>query len=156
MADDRDAELAQRAREGDAIARQLLPPLMGVDTVLDGSVESLRLIDGKAEQLREVAKIMGSAKDLAGPATMVSAEGMTMMLGSYIGEMARRGLEAKGVEARWEAGGEGRISMAQSHLVIRRGEQEGKWAVFSDVREWLNGSLQIAFYDSMKQLLSIT
>lgn len=154
MASERDAELAQRAAEGDRICRQLLPPLMGSDAVLDGGVESLKMIDARASQLRGVMNVLNGAKDSPGAPALVSREAVYFMVGAYLGEMVRRGLVAKGAEVRWEAGGEGRVSMGLSNLVIRRVGKEERWAVFADARDWLDGRLVIAFYERMNELLS--
>ncbi len=155
LAEERNADLAQRAAEGDRICRQLLPVLITLQGDLDGDPESLKLIDEKAAQLKETMSILDPAAKAEGTTVFMSREAVVFMLGSYLGEMARRGLEPKGVEARWEAGGEGQISMRLSSLVIGRGGKEERWAVFRDTREWLDGRLGLSLYDLMKKLLSI-
>jgi hypothetical protein len=59
---------------------------------LDGSVESVKLLDQKAKQLRRVYKAAPEAEEIEGPAALVSKKGLIFMLGSYFGEVVRKEL----------------------------------------------------------------
>jgi hypothetical protein len=150
---DKDAELAQRAREGDSICRQLLPPLMGSGDVLDGSLESLRSIDAKAGQLRGVVGVLSGVGESPGASAFVSREAVAFMLGAYLGELVRREIEAKGWRARWEVSAKGAKDVANASLVLVRGQTEVRWHAFLDAQRWLNGLLDATLEGAVRQLI---
>lgn len=149
----RDIELAKRAKEGDAICRQLLPPLMGSGDVLDGSTESLRAIDSKAGQLREVIGILAGVGESPGASALVSREAVAFMLGAYLGELVRREAETKGARARWEASEKGAQDLTNASLVITHGQTEARWRAFLDAQRWLKGQLDASLEGAIRQLL---
>jgi hypothetical protein len=150
---ERDAELAKRTKKGDAICRQLLPPLMGSSAVLDGTMESLRGIDAKAGQLRGVVGILDSVGESPGASALVSREAVAFMLGAYLGELVKREAEARGAKARWEASGKGAKDLANASLVIIRGQTEARWRAFLDTQRWLKGQLDVTLEGAIKQLV---
>jgi hypothetical protein len=149
----RDAELMKRAREGDSICRQLLPPLMGSSAVLDGTMGSLRAIDAKAGQLRDVVGILGSVGESPGASALVSREAVAFMLGAYLGELVRKEAEAKGARARWEASEKGVQDVANASLVITRDQTEARWWAFLDAQRWLKGKLDATLEGAIRQLI---
>ena len=150
---DRNAELAKRAKEGDAICRQLLPPLMGSGAVLDGTMESLRAIDAKARQLREVMGILDSVGESTGASALVSREAVAFMLGAYLGELVKREAEASGAKVRWEASEKGAQDVVNASLVITRDQTEARWRAFLDAQRWLKGQLDVTLEGAVKQLV---
>ncbi len=148
-----DVELAKRAKEGDAICRQLLPPLMGSGGVLDGSMDSLKAIDAKAGQLREVMGILSGVGESPGASALVSREAVAFMLGAYLGELVRREAEAKGAMVRWEASEKGAQDVAKASLVISHGQTEARWRAFLDAQRWLKGQLDAPLEGAIRQLV---
>lgn len=147
-----DAELARRVKDGDALCRQLLPPLMGSVSVLDGTVESLRDIDARADQLREVVGVLGGASDSHGASALLSSESVAFMLGAYLGELVRREVEANGGRARWEASERGAKDLSNASLVIDMRQTRARWRAFIDLQRWLKGQLDTTLERAVGQL----
>jgi uncharacterized protein YtpQ (UPF0354 family) len=93
--------IAERAKEGERICKELMPALIQIE--LDGTVESLKLIDSKADQLRKIFDALPEAGETKDAWVFMSKQGLVLALGAYFGEVMRRDLQG----GQWKASEEG-------------------------------------------------
>jgi len=93
--------LPERARQGEEICKELMPALIEVE--LDGTVESLRLIDNNADRLRKIFSALPEAGQTKDAGVFISQQGVVFALGAYFGEVMRRDLQG----GQWKASAEG-------------------------------------------------
>jgi hypothetical protein len=84
------AGFEERARQGAAACRQILPALLNVEgSKVDGSAESLALIDSHSKKLQEIFGALPSAEEAKQGGEFISKQGVIFLLGAYFGEVLR-------------------------------------------------------------------
>ena len=84
------AGFGERAKQGVAACRQILPALLNVeDSKVDGSAESLMLIDSHSKKLQEIFNVLPSAEEAKQGGEFISKQGVIFLLGAYFGEVLR-------------------------------------------------------------------